>query len=129
QQQRIAPPGGEGRRVETVILDATWRSITCAVGEMQQRDPVGNAERLSLAQEGVDALAVERGIAATPEELQPPRVAPELAQRQDVLQRNPEDAPPGGLLGYERRTDPDRRARGSTGFVRETARRVEPPLA
>jgi len=52
----------------------------------------------------------------------------ELAQAEQVLERNPEHTAPGRILCDERRSDEDRSAHDSRRFVCETRRGVEPPI-
>ena len=126
--RRVAATGGERGLVEPVVLDATLWAVAPAVGQVEQHHAIRDSQRVGLAKERVDARPVRARVAARPEDLQPPRVVTELAQAEQVLQRDPEHAAPRGILRHERRTDEDGSAHGSGTFVVESAGGVEPRM-
>src|SRR5439155_20426578 len=100
QQQRIARAGGEVRGRCPEVLRAARRVIARAVRKEYEDCAVGDAEPFDVTAEGVDELAVARGVAPRPEELQPVSVDAEGAQPEEVLERHPEVAAPGRVLRH-----------------------------
>ena len=127
QQQRIARAGGEvhGRRPE--VLRAARRVVARAVRKEYEDCAVGDAEPFDVTAEGVDELAVARGVAPRPEQLQPVGVDAEGAQPEEVLERHPEVAAPGRVLRHERGADEDGARHDRRDASPQLARRHVPP--
>jgi len=89
------------------VLGGPGRIAAGAIRKEEERDPVRHPERLDVAAEGRDPLPAAGGIATRPEQLQPVRLDPEVAQAEEVLERHPEIPASGRVLRDEGGADED----------------------
>src|SRR5262249_61334258 len=72
-------------------------------GKVEQGHLIDHAELARVAEEGIDALPVDGGITACPQQLQPVGLVAEVPESAHVPQRDPEDPSPARVLRDERR--------------------------
>ncbi|MBK7974945.1 MAG: hypothetical protein IPK07_17235 [Deltaproteobacteria bacterium] len=110
-QQRVARPFPEAALVERALPDhARIELADRATREVGEHHTVAQAQLVDVGPELGDARLVEPRFLARPEQLEPPSVVAEIEKTAQVLDRYPEVAAAGQVLGDELGTEEDGRA-------------------
>src|SRR5262245_53585913 len=80
----------------------------------RERCPFTDAQLTRIREKRVDERAIDGFVAAAFQDVEPVRVAPEIAKSPQVLQRHPERAAALRILGDECRSDDDLRSHLTT---------------